>query len=173
MTEKFELNLSTKELEKRTNKDYLAPKVLLKPDAKEYLELAEGDKKAVKHLVKTAKIFDDVFMMMDNTKNLEFRKFLEENAKTDKNAEMTLKLFNAQKGISGIDTETNMVILAKGEKELAGKAFYPADLTKEEFHSILIKMLENGEKDEVAKILNQRSIVERDGDKLKDRKSVV
>lgn len=164
---KFELNLSTEELEKRTNKDYLAPKVLLKPDSKEYAELAEGDKKAVKHLVKTAKIFDDVFMMMDNTKNLEFRKFLEENAKTNKDAEMTLKLFTAQKGISGIDTETNMVILAKGEKELAGKAFYPADLSKEEFHEILIKMLENGEKEEVAKILNQRSIVERDGNKLK------
>lgn len=166
--EKFELNLSTEELEKRTNKDFLAPKVLLKSDSKEYANLAEGDKQALKHLVKTAKIIDTVYMKMDNEKNLEFKDYLEkETAKGNKDAEMSLILFNAQKGISGIDMESKMVTLAKGQEERPGKAFYPADLKKEEFHNILIKMLENGEKDEVAKILNQRSIVERDGDKLK------
>ena len=167
-SEKFELNLSTEELEKRTNKDFLAPKVLLKPDSKEYAGLAEGDKQALKHLAKTAKIMDTVYMKMDNEKNMAFKDYLEkETAKGNKNAEMSLKIFNAQKGISGIDMESNMVTLAKGQKDLPGKAFYPADLKKEEFHNILIKMLENGEKEEVGKILNQRSIVERDGDKLK------
>ncbi len=168
MNNKFELNLSTEELEKRTDKEYLAPKVLLKPDAKEYLDLAEGDKQAIKHLVKTAQIIDEVFMQMDNENNLAFKKFLEEEtAKGNKDAELSLKLFNAQKGISGIDMMSNMVTLAKGQEERPGKAFYPADLDKDEFCNILIKMLQNGEKDEVAKILNQRSIVERDGDKLK------
>ncbi len=167
-TEKFELNLSTAELEKRTNKDFLAPKVMLKPDSKEYINLAEGDKQALKHLVKTAKIMDTVYMKMDNEKNLAFKEYLEkETAKGNKDAEMSLKLFNAQKGISGIDMESNMVTLAKGQEERPGKAFYPADLKKEEFHNILIKMLNDGEKEEVGKILNQRSIVERDGDKLK------
>lgn len=167
-TEKFELNLSTAELEKRTNKDFLAPKVMLKPDSKEYINLAEGDKQALKHLAKTAKIIDTVYMKMDNEKNLAFKEYLEkETAKGNKDAEMSLKLFNAQKGISGIDMESNMVTLAKGQEERPGKAFYPADLKKEEFHNILIKMLEDGEKEEVGKILNQRSIVERDGDKLK------
>ena len=167
-TEKFELNLSTKELEKRTNKDFLAPKVMLKPDSKEYINLAEGDKQALKHLAKTAKIMDTVYMKMDNEKNLAFKEYLEkETAKGNKDAEMSLKLFNAQKGISGIDMESNMVTLAKGQEERPGKAFYPADLKKEEFHNILIKMLNDGEKEEVGKILNQRSIVERDGDKLK------
>ena len=165
---KFELNLSTEELEKRTNKDFLAPKVLLKPDSKEYADLAEGDKQALKHLAKTAKIMDTVYMKMDNENNLAFKDYLEkETSKGNKNAEMSLKIFNAQKGISGIDMESNMVTLAKGQKDLPGKAFYPADLEKEEFHNILINMLENGEKEEVGKILNQRSIVERDGDKLK------
>ncbi len=168
MNNKFELNLSTEELEKRTDKEYLAPKVLLKPDAKEYLDLAEDDKQAIKHLVKTAQIIDEVFMQMDNENNLAFKKFLEEEtAKGNKDAELSLKLFNAQKGISGIDMMSNMVTLAKGQEERPGKAFYPADLGKDEFCNILIKMLENGEKEEVAKILNQRSIVERDGDKLK------
>ncbi len=167
-TEKFELNLSTAELEKRTNKDFLAPKVMLKPDSKEYINLAEGDKQALKHLAKTAKIMDTVYMKMDNEKNLAFKEYLEkETAKGNKDAEMSLKLFNAQKGISGIDMESNMVTLAKGQEERPGKAFYPADLKKEEFHNILIKMLNDGEKEEVGKILNQRSIVERDGDKLK------
>ncbi len=167
-TEKFELNLSTEELEKRTNKDFLAPKVLLKSDSKEYANLAEGDKQALKHLAKTAKIMDTVYMKMDNEKNIAFKDYLEkETAKGNKNAEMSLKLFNAQKGISGIDMESNMVTLAKGQKDLPGKAFYPADLEKEEFHNILINMLEDGEKEEVGKILNQRSIVERDGKKLK------
>ena len=167
-TPKFELNLSTEELEKRTNKDFLAPKVLLKPDSKEYAGLAEGDKQALKHLAKTAKIMDTIYMKMDNENNLAFKDYLEkETAKGNKNAEMSLKIFNAQKGISGIDMESNMVTLAKGQKDLPGKAFYPADLEKEEFHNILINMLENGEKEEVSKILNQRSIVERDGDKLK------
>ena len=167
-TEKFELNLSTAELEKRTNKDFLAPKIMLKPDSKEYINLAEGDKQALKHLAKTAKIMDTVYMKMDNEKNLAFKEYLEkETAKGNKDAEMSLKLFNAQKGISGIDMESNMVTLAKGQEERPGKAFYPADLKKEEFHNILIKMLNDGEKEEVGKILNQRSIVERDGDKLK------
>jgi len=166
--EKFELNLSTEELEKRTNKDFLAPKVLLKPDSKEYANLAEGDKQALKHLAKTAKIMDTVYMKMDNEKNLAFKDYLEkETAKGNKDAEMSLKIFNAQKGISGIDMESNMVTLAKGQKDLPGKAFYPADLKKEEFHNILINMLEDGETEEVGKILNQRSIVERDGKKLK------
>ena len=79
MNNKFELNLSTEELKKRTDKEYLAPKVLLKPDAKEYLDLAEGDKQAIKHLVKTAQIIDEVFMKMDNENNLAFKKFLEDS----------------------------------------------------------------------------------------------
>ena len=44
----FELNLSMEELEKRTNKDYLMTKKMLKSDAPEYLNLQDGDKKALK-----------------------------------------------------------------------------------------------------------------------------
>ena len=69
----FELNLSTEELEKRTNKDYLITKKMLTPDAPEYLELAEGDKKALKHLVKAAYILEKINMQLDNPHNLEFK----------------------------------------------------------------------------------------------------
>ena len=42
----FEFNLPMEELEKRTNKDYLMTKKMLKADAAEYSELAQGDKDA-------------------------------------------------------------------------------------------------------------------------------
>ena len=57
--------------------------------------------------------------------------------------------------------------LAEGIDETLGRGFYPEDLQVEEFHEILNKMLDDGETEEVKKILNQRSIVIRDGKKLK------
>ena len=57
--------------------------------------------------------------------------------------------------------------LAKDVKSPLGKGFYPEDIEKDEFHKILLNMLKKGEDDEVKKILNQRTMVVRDGDKLK------
>ena len=164
----FELGLSHEELVKRTSKDCLIPKEMLKEDSKEYASLAEGDKKALIHLVKAANKINQVFMKQDNPKNLEFKKFLEEEVeKGNEDAKMTLTLFTAQIGMNAVDSEANKIFLAKDENELPGKGFYPVDLTKEEFHTILLKMLKNGEKEEVKNILNQRSMVVRDKDKLK------
>ena len=163
----YELNLSKEELEKRTHKDYLTTKKMLAADAPEYLELADGDKEALKHLVKAAKVLDKVNMQLDNPNNLPFQGYLEkEIAKGNENAKLTKILFDAQKGVCSLDRESNMIELAKGVKERAGKGVYPEDLEKEEFHNILIKMLKEGKVDEVAKILNQRSVVERVGNEL-------
>ena len=163
----FELNLSTDELEKRTNKDYLITKKMLKADAPEYLNLEEGDKEALKHLVKAAYILEDINMKIDNPHNIPFREYLKsEIAKGNKNAELTKILFDAQKGINAIDNMSNKINLAKGYTEHPGKGVYPEDLSKEEFHQILIKMLNEGKDDEVKKILTQRSVVERNGDEL-------
>ena len=161
------LNLTTEELQKRTNKDYLITKKMLKADAPEYLELEEGDKKALKHLVKAAYILEKINMQLDNPHNLEFQEYLEnEIKKGSKDAEMTKILFDAQKGINALDTMSNKINLAKGCGDLPGKGFYPEDLSKEEFHRILIKMLNEGKDDEVKKILTQRTVVERNGDEL-------
>ena len=165
--EEFAINLSTEELQRRTNKDALVATSMLKPGAKEYENLEPGDKEALKHLVKAGKILENIHLKLDNEKNMAFKSFLENKTEQgDKDAEMALKLFNAQKGMNAIDTESNMVELAKGMPEPEGKGFYPQDLKSEEFQNILIKMLEDGEKDEVAEILNQRSVVVRNGDKL-------
>ncbi len=163
----YTLNLPIEELEKRTNKDYLITKKFLKKDAPEYLELAEGDKEALKHLVRAANILEKINMQLDNADNLPFKQFLEEEiAKGNKRAELTKILFDAQKGINAIDSMSEPINLAKEVPNRAGKGVYPSDLTKEEFHKILIKMLLDGKSDDVRKILTQRSVVERHGDEL-------
>lgn len=163
----FELNLSMEELEKRTNKDYLMTKKMLKSDAPEYLNLQDGDKKALKHLVKAAYILEKINMQIDCHHNLEFKEYLEKEIKNgNKQAELTKILFDAQKGMNAIDTMSQKINLAKGITELTGKGVYPEDLSKEEFHSILFKMLSQGKIEEVKKILTQRSVVERNGDEL-------
>ncbi len=164
----FELGLSREELQKRTHKDYLTTKKMLDVDAPEYLALSDGDKEALKHLTRAAARLDKVEMILDDHNNLAFKEYLEkEIAKGNEDAKLTKILFDAQKGIFALDRDSNMIKLAKGLEPKKGIGVYPSDLTKEEFHSILIKMMKEGKVDEVAKILNQRSVVEREGDELK------
>lgn len=163
----FTLNLSREELEKRTNNDYLNTKKMLTPDAPEYTELADGDKNALKHLVRAAYILEKINMQIDNPHNLDFKAFLEKEIENgNEDAKLTKILFDAQKGINAIDTMSNKINLAKGLTEHLGKGVYPEDLSKEEFHAILTKMINEGKIDDVKKILTQRSVVERNGDKL-------
>jgi len=165
---KYDFGLDIAELEKRTSKEYLNTKVLLKPDAPEYLSLDEGDKQALKHLVKAGAILENIHYQIDDHHNLPFKKFLEDEVKKgNKQAILTKILFDAQKGINAIDRLSNTIYLAKGIVNKPGIGVYPEDLTKEEFHKILIKMLNEKKIDEVKKILNQRSMVVRDGEYLK------
>ena len=164
----YDFGLDMEELEKRTNKEYLITKVLLKPDSPEYLELAEGDKKALKHLVKAGAILENIHFQIDDHHNLGFKKFLEkEIKKNNKQAILTKILFDAQKGINALDRLSQKIHLAKGITNKPGIGVYPEDLTKEEFHKILIKMINENKIDEVKKILSQRTIVLRDGEYLK------
>ena len=163
----YELNLSREELEKRTHKDYLTTKKMLVPDSPEYLALSHGDKEALKHLVRAAAVLDKVEMIIDDHHNLGFKAYLEEEiAKGNEDARLTKILFDAQKGVCALDRNSHMIELAKGVKRRAGEGLYPLDLEKDEFHNILIKMLKEGKSEEVKKILNQRSFVERQGDEL-------
>ena len=165
--ETFELNLSMKELEKRTHKDYLITKKFLKSDAPEYLALKEADKRALKHLCKAAAILERINMQIDCKHNLPVKEFLEsEIEKGNKQAALTKVLFDAQKGINAIDTMSNPIRLIKGIEEKPGKGVYPEDLSKEEFHSVLIRMIKEGKVDEVKAILTQRSVVVRAAEDL-------
>ncbi len=163
----YELNLSQKELEKRTHKDYLVTKKFLKADAPEYLALEQGDKKALKHLCKAAEIIEKINMQLDCKHNLAVKEFLEEETqKGNKQAALTKILFDAQKGVNAIDTMSNPIRLIKGIDEKPGKGVYPEDLSKEEFHKVLIRMLKEGKIEEVKAILTQRSVVIRAAEDL-------
>ena len=163
----YELNLSLQELEKRTHKDYLITKKFLKADAPEYLSLAEGDKIALRHLCKAADILEKINMQIDCKHNLPVKAFLEEETKKgNKQAKLTKILFDAQKGINAVDTMSNPISLIKGIDAKPGKGVYPEDLSKEEFHSVLLRMLKDGKIDEVREILTQRSMVVRAAEDL-------
>ena len=165
---KYEFGLDMEELEKRTNPEFITTKILLKPDSPEYLSLQEGDKQALKYLVKAGEILENVHLQIDDHHNVPFKKFLEEEIKKgNKQAILTKILFDAQKGIYALDRLSNKIYLAKGITNKPGIGVYPEDLTKEEFHKILIKMLQEKKINEVKDILNQRSIVLRDGEYLK------
>ena len=165
---KYEFGLDMPELEKRTSKEFINTKVLLKSDSPEYLSLEEGDKQALKYLVKAGSILEDIHLQIDDHHNLPFKKFLEEEIKKgNKQASLTKILFDAQKGITSLDRLSKMIYLAKGITNKPGIGVYPEDLTKEEFHIILIKMINEKKIEEVKNILNQRSIVVRDGEYLK------
>ena len=165
---KYEFGLEIEELEKRTNPEFITTKILLKSDAPEYLSLQEGDKEALKYLVKAGAILEDIHLQIDDHHNLPFKKFLESEVKKgNRQAELTKILFDAQKGINALDRLSNKIHLAKGITNQPGIGVYPEDLKKEEFHAILIKMLKEKKIEEVKNILNQRSIVVRDGEYLK------
>ena len=82
---KYEFGLDLPELEKRTNDEFITTKVLLKPDSPEYLNLAEGDKEALKYLVKAGEILEKINLQIDDHHNLPFKKFLEEEVKKTTN----------------------------------------------------------------------------------------
>ena len=157
--EPFQINLSEEELTKRTSSEYLNTIKLLDVNAPEYLNLAQGDKDALKHLVKAAMLIQEIQFDLDNRDNKAFADYLKsEIEKGNKSAEMTMRLFMAQRGMTAVDRESNYVELAKNHPITTG--FYPKNLSQENFHNILLQMLQKGEKDVVKKILNQRSVVD-------------
>jgi len=128
-----------------------------------YDELAEGDKKALKHLIKAGKALDSVFLKQDHAKNIEVKKALQKAADAgNTHAAKALQLFNIFNGIegqSGLDPKP--VRLFKDLESDKGKNVYPADLTKEELVSYLKKHIE-----QAPAILNNDSIVKRKGSRL-------
>lgn len=166
--ESFELNYSLEELKKRTSKEAFTEFRMLEAAALEFKQLKDCDKQALIHLIKAAKALDSVYIRQQNIHSIPFNNYLEkEIEKGSQSALLTKRLYDAQKCIIGKTVDGKPVLLAKGIEAKPGKGFYPEDLTEKEFHKILEKMLKDGEAEEVRKILNQRSMVFRSGDKLK------
>ncbi|MGN0914335.1 MAG: hypothetical protein ACI4OW_05530 [Alphaproteobacteria bacterium] len=133
-----------------------------------YKTLPEGDKKALAHLVAAAKIMNDVALEQDHPLNRTLKKGLEEAANGSEYAANALKIFNSLNGVTGLNgVDQEPVKIFAGVEGYKGRNFYPTDLSVEEFHKIIAKMLDKGKTDEVRKILSARTMVRRSGNELK------
>ena len=163
----YEIALSEEELDKIINEQTIRIELIDK-NFEGYQKLSEGDKKALQHLVNAGKIINDVSQEQDHRLNRELRKGLEEAAKTSSWAAKALKLFHFMNGVEGSNgIDKKHVEIFKDVHGAKGRNFYPEDLSVEEFHRIIKKMLLEGKDDEVRKILSVRTMVRRAGDELK------
>lgn len=164
----YELNYTIDELKKMTSEE-MTDVVLLSDSSPAYKALTEEDKKALKHLIAAAKILNNVSLQQDNSHNLAQKKALEDAASAgDEHAALALKLFNSLNGVSGLNgIDEKPINIFKGLTTPKGKNFYPADLTENEFHTILLEMFKNGEINAIRRILSARTMVVRNGNKLK------
>lgn len=164
----FKFQMSLAELKKRTSKRYYKGVKFLKRDSREVKRLSKNDLLVLMHLTRAANKLETVNLKLGHPKNIEFLEFLNrEEANGNQKAILAKKLFLSQKSMFSPDTLGNQTVLVKGIKEPDGLGYFPEDLEAEEFHKIIEQMLDSGETKEVAEILNQRSIVVRDGNKLK------
>ena len=133
-----------------------------------YKNLAEGDKKVLEHLVVAAKMMNNVSLIQDHKLNMQMKEGLEKAAIDNAQAQFALQIFNAMNGLEGVNgIDEKPVELFKGVHGELGRNFYPDDLSVEEFHQIVEQMLDDGEIDELKKILCARTMVRREGEKLK------
>lgn len=137
-------------------------------DLPEYQVLSEGNKKALEHLVAAAKIMNNVALEQDHPQNLRLKRALEDVAENDSHAARALELFHSLNGVAGFNgVDKQPVEIFEGVHLLKGHNFYPEDMGTEEFHRILISMLNEGNIDDVRSVLSARTMVRRDGKRLK------
>ena len=164
----YELNYTIDELKKMLTKE-TTDVVLLSEKSEAYSKLTPDNKKVLKHLVEAAKILNNVALIQDNSHNIAQKEALEKAAQQgDTHAQYALKLFNSLNGVAGLNgVDKEPITVFKGLSTPIGKNFYPDDLSIEEFHTILLKMFDDKEIEEIRKILSARTMVIRNGKKLK------
>ena len=164
----FELNMSLTELKMRTSKSRYKPVKFLNEKSRAIKNLTFEELMVLCHLVRAAKKFDDIHFKLENHHNLAFLEFLNNEIQDgNQKAVLAKKMFLSQKSMFSPDSLGNQTALVKGITKRDGLGYFPEDLEKEEFHKILGQMISQGKIQEVEKILNQRTIVVRDGDDLK------
>lgn len=164
----YKLNYTLEEFKKMATEEMTDIK-MLSPDSEAYKNLSDADKKVLTHLVAAARILNNVALKQDNSHNIAQKEALEEAAeKGDEHAKWALKIFNSLNGVAGLNgIDKEPVCIFKGLNTPIGKNFYPEDLSIEEFHNILLDMFKANEIEEIRKILSARTMVIREGKKLK------
>ncbi len=164
----FKLAMSLKELKMRTSRVHYKPIKCLELNSREVKKLKKEDFLVLSHLVKCADFLDKISLKLENHHNMEFLKFLDDEIqKGNQKAVLSKRMFLSQKSMFSPDALGNQTVLVKNIKQPEGLGYFPEDLTTKEFCKILSDMLDAGESEEVSKVLSQRTIVLRDGSKLK------
>ncbi len=158
--EKYELALSENELAEIINK--LTLKIICNPEDA-YNKLQEGDKHALKHLVKAAYVLDKVYLQQDHKDNISLKATLEQEAQNgNEHARKALVIFNIFNGIEGNNgLSPEPLRLFKNLELTPGKNVFPSDITKEE----LIEYLKNNIH-KTAGILSNDTVVTRQESEL-------
>ena len=151
-----ELALTEQELTDIINN--LTLKIVFNPE-EAYNNLANGDKKALLHLIKAAEILNLVFLQQDHEKDISLKFTLEEASRAgDEHAKKALtifKIFNGIEGKNGLTPEP--VRLFKDLSLNPGKNVFPPDITKEELIDYLKKNIHK-----TSGILSNDTVVRRD-----------
>lgn len=163
----YTLTYSEAELDKMLGSQML-PIELIDENFPGFQALNEGDQKALRHLMNAGRILNNVSLEQDHPLNLGLKQALETAAGESSHAAKALRLFkslNGVEGLNGVDPEP--IHIFEEVHAFKGRNFYPQDMSVEEFHSILLKMLREGKSAEVKKILSSRTMVRRVGKELK------
>lgn len=164
----FKYKMTLKELRKRTSKSHYRKIEFLEKDDKEIQNLSNDDLMVLCHLTRAGYEIEKIQFSLENVKNHQILAFLnKQSAKNDEKAILAKKMFLSQKSNFSPDMEGNKTALFEGVNQSLGQGYFPEDLTIQKFHEILSKMIDNSEIQEVQEILNQRTIVKWNGDKLK------
>ena len=122
----YDYGLNLTELKERTDPDNLFTFILLNSTSEEYVNLEDGDKKAIRYLVKAGEILEKIQLRIDEINNIPFKNFLEEEIKKgEEKAILTKIVFDGQKGINAMDVLSNKINLAKGIEAKPGLGVYP------------------------------------------------
>lgn len=133
-----------------------------------YQKLADGDKKALKHLINAAKIVNDIALEQDHPLNRHLKQELISASKNTPHAAKALRIFNSLNGVSGLNgIDQDPIEIFKDVHAYKGRNYYPTDLSVEEFHSILAEMIKQNKIEEVSKIVSARTMVRRKDSELK------
>jgi len=155
-------------LSRYTNPSVQKHLTMLDTNSPEYLALDANQKLAVMHLTRAADWINKAYLRMENARATQFREYLEQGIRDqDPDSQKMLDFYMDMRALVFIDLNGEEVKLYSQAKDTGWQNFYPEDLTHEEFHQILDKMLTAGKVTEVAKIVSNRTMVVRDGEDLR------
>lgn len=155
-------------LSRYTNPNVQKHMKMLDTTSPEYLQLDVSEKLTLLHLTRAADWINRAYFRMNNAWATQFLECLEQGvANNDPDAKAMLDFYTSMRTPVFTDLNGDTVCLYSQAKDTGWLNFYPADLTYDEFHQILDKMLNANQVSEVSKILSNRTMVIRDGDNLR------